>query len=191
MRLRFRRAFSLIEVALAIAITGFAVVAIVGVVPIGLESFRKTKNVSVASQISRQIFSQIQTATFAALTNSNGQPAWRLPAQPNSTTLVRYFDEQGTELPSATNSVYQVNVRVLISTPFLQVPAGTPLPNPDLATVTIQVAFNPGNLTPDLDTATSTLWTSLGTNPAWTGSANNGKVPILIYNFQSMVARNS
>jgi uncharacterized protein (TIGR02598 family) len=60
-------AFSLVEVTLAVVIMGFAFVAILGLVPVGLNSFRTAKNVSTASQISQQMFSEVQATAWAEL----------------------------------------------------------------------------------------------------------------------------
>ncbi len=107
---RRRSGFSLIEVAMAIAITAFAAVAIVGLVPIGMDSFQQTKNVSISSQISQQIFSELVALPFSKLTPTSGN-TMRLIA-PDGVNYVRYFDDQGDEVTStASNAVYQVNVR--------------------------------------------------------------------------------
>jgi uncharacterized protein (TIGR02598 family) len=194
----FRRAFSLVEVVMAIGITAFAAVSIAGLIPVGLGSFRQTKNMSTASDISRLIFSDLNNTTFTNLTASQqgSASAWRLPA-PNAvvntggysntysdTTYIRNFDEQGTEIASSTtnagapvSALYQVNVRVAYAS-FSQSPTGAAIANPNLLVVTIQVALNPGRLPLALDSATNTLWT---------GFSATG-VPVQIFTYQTFVA---
>ncbi len=182
-RLRRRGAFTLVEVTLAVGIMGFAFVAIVGLVPVGLTNFRQTKNASVASQISERMYSEVQNTTFERLTKPG--KTWRLPvSDAEGASVVRYFDDQGQELGAyGPTALYQVNVRVASATPFVQPGAADhrPVPpNPDLATVTIQIAYNPGNLPLDLDaTSTPTLWTG-----------TSGKATVPIFNRQTCVVRN-
>ena len=196
---RSARAFSLVEVAMAIGITAFATFALSGLIPIGIGSFQQTKNVSVASDISRQVFSDVENTAFINLLASQpaGTQSWRLPAPGAATggsytnssnaVFVRNFDMQGGELASSAGAsgngvpataIYQVNVRVACAN-FLQSPvAGTFTPNSNLLVVTIQVAVNPGHLPLDLDAATSSLWTGF----------SNATTPVQIFTFQSVVA---
>ena len=128
-------AFSLIEVTMAVGIMGFAFVAILGMVPLGLSNFRDIKNIAVTSQISQQIVAEVQTAPFTQLTQTTGNlsattvtspqqvvsPSLRLPAPPenpvSTTPWVRYFSEQGVEVLSTDPAgIYQVNTRVLVGT---------------------------------------------------------------------------
>ncbi len=165
-------------------IMGFAFVSILGLMPVGLTSFRETKNVSVASLIAQQIFGEVQSTTFAELIGPT-QPgnSWQLPPPGSQTTATtsRCFNEQGQEVsptdPTAQASVvYRVNVRVAASTPYVQNGVNTPTQNAALANVAIQVAYNPGNLTMDT------------TNSYWTGKSNGITVPM--YTYETLVARN-
>lgn len=135
-----RAAFSLVEITLAVGIMAFAFVAILGLVPVGLNNFHETKNVSVSSQISQQVFAQVQATAFPQLTglmsdgtttnptiiagSVTGTSFLRLPA-PNSTAaaalFVRYYNDQGEEVTSGDPTcVYQANVRVMYGTPYVQ-----------------------------------------------------------------------
>jgi type II secretory pathway pseudopilin PulG len=203
-------AFSLVEVTLAVVIMGFAFVAILGLVPVGLNSFRTAKNVSTASQISQQIFSEVQATAWAELTGTqltqaaaqatpnttlqrgtfSGTYTLRLPAPTGPLTaqtagspfFTRYFNDQGTETVSTDpTAVYQANVRVLFGTPWVQPGAGT-TSNPDLATVLVQIAYVPSQQAPDLGSGANAN--------LWTGTAGGGALPIQIFTFQTCVARN-
>jgi uncharacterized protein (TIGR02598 family) len=201
--LRSARGFSLVEVVLAIGVTAYAGFAIAGLIPLGMSSFRQTKNISTASLISRQIFSELQATPFAVIIEpANGeQTPWRLPPPGRSSNVtsgatnnVRFFDEQGDELAATTGAttssgvpagtIYEVNVGVRYA-PFVQAPgaaapAVSPGYNPALVIVTIQVAFNPGHLALDMSS----------TNPSlWAGTVNSGATPsVQIFTYQTIVA---
>ena len=188
-------AFTLVEVTLALGLLVFAFVALLGMVPVGFNSFQQSKSLGVSSQIAEQIFSEVQTTTFANLTANATGTTVRLPA-PNSTTVyTRYFDEQGLELnpPGTGNAnaqttgtpIYLVNTRVLIATPVIQSTGTTT--NTALATVTVQVAYDPSGQTPDSGTAT----TPNDTTNFWTGTVGNGANKIQIYNYEMLVSKNS
>ena len=203
---------------MAVGIMGFSFVAILGLVPVALTSFRDTKTGAASSLIAQQIVSEVQTTAFNSLTSATGNPyavtvtnsqnvsstAICLPAplDPTATNLyVRYFDEQGDEVPynAATANpangatanpapwVYQANIRVLVGPPFVQAgTATTGTSNADVANVTIQVAYNPGRLPLDPPNALAMSQN----NDLWTGTANGGKVTVPILSFQTNVARN-
>lgn len=177
-------AFSLVEVTLAIGVMGFSFVAIIGLVPVGLGNFRQTKNVSVASDISARILSELQDTPFTQLvgTTTAGQ-SWNLTkadGTPNG-TAIRYFDEQGTETTKANSSaVYQVNICVTNAPAFLVPGAATArTPNTAVASVTIQVAYDPGN--PGLAYNSAHLFSG----------KTNGGVTVQIFNFNTYIAKNS
>ncbi len=180
---------------MSVGIMGFAFVAILGLVPVALTSFRDTKTATVSSQISEQIIAQVQVAPFSALTSTN-QTAVSLMSQGvtyvamcllappeqngSATPYVRYFNEQGVEVLSTdATGIYQVNSRVLVGPPFVQPGTSGGTGNADVAALTVQVAYNPGKLVLDM------------TSDLWTGTAGGGKTTVPIALFQTNVARNS
>ena len=147
---------------------GFAFVAILGLVPVALTSFRDTKTAGVSSQISQQIIAQAQVAPFSALTTTNQTAATltaqgvtytalRLQAPPepsgSSSPYMRFFNDQGVEVLSTdATGIYQVNSRVLVGPPFVQSVDIRREPGmPTWLGLTVQVAYNPGKLTLDID----------------------------------------
>ncbi len=156
-RLARRRAstagFSLVEMVLALGVLAFAVIPLFGLLPMGMTTFRKAMDASVTTQISQRIVNEAQQTdfnTFIATTPS-----------------IRYFDDQGEEMTTAAGTagtapagaIYQVGVHVT-SAPTLP---GADNSNENLATVTVQIANNPGNRTLVTDPATN-LWSASG-NP--------------------------
>ena len=187
--------FSLVEVAMSVGIMGFAFVAILGLVPVALTSFRDTKTAGISSQISQQIIAEAQVAPFSALTQTTGNStvvsitsqgvtyaALCLPAPAQTpASYVRYFDDQGSEVLSTDpTAIYQVNSRVLVGPPFVQPGAAGGTANADVAGLTVQVAYNPDRLPLDMTAA----------NDLWAGTANGGNVFVPILSFQTNVARN-
>ena len=155
---RFNAAFTLIEIVIALGIIGFAVVPMVGLLGVGLNTFRAATEVSVGTQISQRIINELQQTDFDAL----------IKAPSNS---IRYFDDQGNETgTSKSNSIYQVNTRI---SPATELPVSET--NSNLATATIQVANNPGQLALVFASG-QTLWAA--------------KVGISISTFFTVVSRN-
>lgn len=170
---RRQSGFSLVEVVLAVGVIAFAFVAILGLLPAGLTQFRQAMDNSIASQIAQRIILEAQQSDFDVLTNSaQGQAQQRqstslVPFQmrsyaatdtgKTSPMTVRYFDEQGnevipqTKVPTAkelASIIYHVNARIVPNTSL----PGTATNNTDLgtsgagvslATILVQVAFNP------------------------------------------------
>lgn len=154
--------FSLVETALALGIVSFAFVALLGLLPAGLTTFRQAMDTSVGAQIAQRIVSeaqetdfQIMLASASMLDRGAGGQFFRLP--------LRYFDEQGNEtrepgLASAAERLRTLyTVRVRGSKPgsanvaehssawFTSLPdVGGKRFNPrDMTILSIQVASNP------------------------------------------------
>ena len=122
------KGFTLVETAIAMGIIAVALLPVSGLLLQGLSVFRSGNDISVGVQIGQMVINDVQQADFSTVV-SNVQGT-------------RYFDEWGRVLTSATNAIYHVNVRV---SPSPTLP-GAPLQNKDLATVTVQIATNPGKL---------------------------------------------
>jgi uncharacterized protein (TIGR02598 family) len=147
--------FSLIEVTISLAVVAFALVAIIGLLPAGVGLSTKASMNSACTQIFERLVSDARQTDFSKLVyptlKQGTQPvntgtAFRLPK-------LRYFDDQGTEVipdnPTALSDgekvkiVYWVNTRILTNA---SVPADkVNYVGQFLATVTFQVAHNPGN----------------------------------------------
>lgn len=162
---RAQAGFSLVEVTLAIGVVAFAFVALFGLVPAGLNTFRQAMDTSVGAQIAQRVVSDAQETDFDVLVRDTPEEKnkgkdsqfYRLP--------LRYFDDQGNEIPvanpnsptSAESLKILYSVRVRGSNPGKADPAQhrgdyfTSLPqvsgtrfNPrDLTVLTVQIATNP------------------------------------------------
>lgn len=182
---RRSRAFSLVEVVLAIGVVSFAFVAIMGLLPAGMSQFRKAIDTTMAADIAQRIISDAQQADFDTLTNGPSNGLANSPYQ-----YYRYFDERGVEVIPQSNTaatspsslaqsekqkvVYTVSTRVMPQLLRTDLTA-------QLATVTVQVMNNPGFAVPVLDS------TTLLVAPA-TKTTNTG---FSVLTFSAQVAPNS
>ncbi|MDQ3622245.1 MAG: Verru_Chthon cassette protein B [Verrucomicrobiota bacterium] len=186
--------FSLVEVVLAVGIVAFGFVAVLGLLPVGMNVFRQAIDTSVSAQIVQRVVSDAQQTEFDALLNNAETTTGEFYVLP-----ARYFDDQGNEVPvKATNGpgadestriLYWVRVRGSLPGPADPAdsagPRFTSLPSQksrfrsrDLSFLTIQIANNPGGAEIDVDPATQ-LW-----------AAQPGARQFAIQSFSAVIARN-
>ena len=91
-----RAGFSLVEVAMALAIMGFACVSLIGMIPIGITSFHQAMGNTVESEVVQNLSNDILLASFNDLYQYNGQSY--------------YYDADGSPLTSASGAVYTATV---------------------------------------------------------------------------------
>lgn len=124
-----QRAFSLIEVVLALGVVSFGFISVMGMVPVGLQNYQRSMDTAIRTQIVQHIFNEAIQTDFDTLVQSK-------------TLADRYFDDQGIEVNGAQNYIYQVKVDVVTSTDL----PSSPSSNPNLATLQIRIANNPGHI---------------------------------------------
>jgi len=119
--------FTLVEVALALGIIGFAFTAIMGLVPIGLCTARNAAETSVCSQIVQRVAGDLKQTDFNALDSGTTES----------------FDDQANMLASssAAGKIYDVQVQL-----YSVLLPGSTTANPNLACAKIIIADNPGNV---------------------------------------------
>lgn len=122
-----RNGFSLVEVAMSLGIVAFAFTALLGMLPLGLNMFRDAVETSVTSRIFERVSGDVQQSDFDTLT-AGGLP-------------LRYFDDQGNELPGQAGSLYWARASVHTD-PELPGSSG----NSELTRVLIEVAHNPSGV---------------------------------------------
>jgi uncharacterized protein (TIGR02598 family) len=159
-----RRGFSLVEIALAVAVLAVALVGLLALMPSGVGNFRKAMDTSTTAQIAQRILQDAEQAEFDALVDMP-----HLPPDPNGTSYCperfsfrapkvnapawRFFDESGGEIrPASTDGklsvserrlmVYQVNTRIR---PRAELPTINESTG-HVAQLTVQVARNPGGI---------------------------------------------
>lgn len=123
--------FTLVEVALSIGLVAFALVGILGLMPIGLSNFREAMDASVSSMIVQKIASEVQQADAQTLVAG-------------SSFAVRYFDDQGSPVSEGSQARGQSR-KIYHAAYGVQYPAGIAGSHgQNLAKVTIDVVNNPG-----------------------------------------------
>lgn len=156
-----QRGFSLVEVALAVAILSIALVALMGLLPSGISNFQTAMDNSIAAHISQRVMQDAQQAEFDVLVDRKNLPpdpaktgycpeqfSFRAPTVQNPGW--RYFDEQGSEVrPKAKDGelsekekisvVYHVNTRIR---PRAELPTINDTGG-EVAQITVQIARNP------------------------------------------------
>jgi uncharacterized protein (TIGR02598 family) len=125
---RSPRGFSLIEVTIALGIFAFALIALFGLLPTGLTTFRSSIDRSVASQIAQNIISEARQTEFSSL-STLATPA----GSPKK------FTEDGDETTEASKTIYVAKVEVDTS---VSLPAA-PTPNTCMAKIRVRVVNSP------------------------------------------------
>lgn len=81
------RAFSLVEVTLAIGVIGFALIAVFGLVPVGLKSGRESVDATRLSMVGADVESRIRASVIPADFPAAASPAVR--------TITLFYDKDG------------------------------------------------------------------------------------------------
>jgi uncharacterized protein (TIGR02598 family) len=105
-----RAGFSLVEVVMAVAIAALGIITLLGLIPHGLSTSRKTINEIATTRIVAQLIAEIQLADWNTL-------------QVNSTNQSRLFDDQGVEITkSSDDSLISYVARLTLPSPDVALP---------------------------------------------------------------------
>lgn len=91
------RAFSLVEVVIALGVIAFAFVPMVGMLPLGLDVSRQAIDTTVAAQIAQQLNTEAQQTDFSRLSEL-AEASLAAPA---------YFDDQGNKVAASADAIYE------------------------------------------------------------------------------------
>src|ERR1700748_1416971 len=95
---RKSRAFSLVEVVLALGVTSFAVLALIGTLPTGIKSVQDSSNESARANILQQIRAELQEVNFGS---GSGNIS-------SLTSQTNYYDNNGDLTNGVTQPYYMV-----------------------------------------------------------------------------------
>lgn len=106
-RRRSSAGFSLIECVIALGVVSFAFISLLGMIPVGLNTFHTAIDASVGTQVAQRIIAEARQAKFSELAklNINGD------ADPDKPSPDYYFDDQGVPT-SSVDHVYEAAVVV-------------------------------------------------------------------------------
>lgn len=93
---RASSAFTLIETVLAIGIVSFAFVALMGLLPCGLQVFRKAMDTTLEGQMVQHLVGQLSQTPYDDLTQLQGQDFW--------------FDEAGGPVTESSAGIYSASL---------------------------------------------------------------------------------
>jgi uncharacterized protein (TIGR02598 family) len=130
MKRRSNCAFSLVEVTLALGIAAFCLIAIFGLMPVGVQTNRNATSQTAATSILSNVIADIRT-TAKVTPSATPSPLYKItvPARGNwnSTAQTLYLDGQGqaaTSLSPASPTPFQPRYQLNVTFP----------PNPDVGT---------------------------------------------------------
>ncbi len=139
----------MIEIALALAVIGIAVVSILGLLTVGLNTSRDATDDNMAAQIIQAIIADRQSTAFLSATPAISETTFNIPAL-NSATLTTpggyalYFRKAGGAPDITTHTYNQVKPGYYYEVDVARNnPAGAP---PDLAVLDIKASW-PANMT--------------------------------------------
>ena len=95
------RGFTLVEVLLALGIVSFAFMALCGMLPVGLKTYRDAMDATCRANIVRVISAELAQAPYATIDAWNGQE--------------RFFSDQGLEVASAAAARFRVKYVNILS----------------------------------------------------------------------------
>ena len=130
LRVHWGAGFSLVEVTLALGIISFAMVTLIGLLPVSYTSFRASARSVTSTQLAQRIFAEMQQTDFANLSPTN-----------------TFHDVQGAEVgQSDSKKVFDVNVQIINGMKLpasASVASGSLLSNAHLKQIVVKVAENP------------------------------------------------
>ena len=107
-----RRGFSLVETVVAIGLVSFSILATIGLLSIGGDTAKRAKDESTAARLVENEFERLRS-----LSGSAG--FWPANTSTAPTYAAKYYGSDSSELPNATNAIYQLNIT------FVAAPTGT------------------------------------------------------------------
>jgi uncharacterized protein (TIGR02598 family) len=102
---RRARAFSLVEVVLALGVSSFVLLTLVGTLPAGVKSVQNSMSESAQASITQQLRAELQQISFS----TNSTAAYNISNLANDTN---YYSNDGTAMTNSTGAYYQATFLV-------------------------------------------------------------------------------
>lgn len=139
--------FSLVEVTVAMGIVATVLVALLALLPYGMDSIREAKSTQVQARIANEIMSELQVADWGS------EPAYKKIADYDG--VVRRYDSEGTLLEDKADSNKADTIyKVMIEIPVQERVRLRGMPTDSgryVRRVVVKVAFAPGDKQVDFD----------------------------------------
>ena len=142
---RAKSGFSLVEVALAVAIAALGIITCLGLLPEGLEMSRRTGEMAINSNILQQIIRDVENSSWTYLAAQ----------QEANAKVKKYYNDQGSEVTTQAKDI------TYVAELDFGVSAYLPASNPDLALQANLIRF-----VIRMATTSSVSYTFEGKNPA-------------------------
>jgi uncharacterized protein (TIGR02598 family) len=113
LRSRSQKAFSLVELTLAMGVSSFCLLSILGVLPVGLASNQNSRERTAAASLARGIVADLRALAQTPSLTSSPQYALQLSRAFSEV----YLAEDGTKLPDKENARYLATVTTNASSP--------------------------------------------------------------------------
>jgi len=101
------RAFTLVEIVLALGIVSFAIVGLIGLLTVSFDSGRASDEDTLIASMARQIVTELRA-----------QPFDNLASQAGDSGPIYYFDHEAHLVTSSSDAIYQAQVRITADTDF-------------------------------------------------------------------------
>lgn len=122
--------FSLVETAMAVGLLSFALIAVIGLQPVGLTTLRSSQDSTTETQIVRMMAGEIGQTDFAQIENYEASPV--------------YFDADGQRVDDPGASRYRLQAKVVpVSSDFSPFPSAPPDIGSSLKTVRLEITLLP------------------------------------------------
>ena len=119
LRSRSQKAFSLVELTLAMGVSSFCLLSILGVLPVGLESNHNSRERTAAASLARGIVADLralaQTSSQTSTPSLTSSPQYALQLSRAFSEV--YLAEDGTTLPGKENARYLATVKTDAASP--------------------------------------------------------------------------
>jgi uncharacterized protein (TIGR02598 family) len=115
-----KRGFSLVEVVLALGIMSFCLMALMALLPLGLNTIKNASEETAGINIVSNVVADLRSTPAASQTSPTYQIALPAPTATGNQPQVLYLDQAGGVLASGSSPDARYKVTITLSTPSLQ-----------------------------------------------------------------------